>query len=200
VDFTLIYEGELLAYKEDRAPHKQAIRKQLHPQLKELWRLRFPHWLNSTQPSKGSRELYAGGVRIDQIASLYSVCGYRFVSLVIEDLVLACKIDILFLRKELAIGRIIQGGDLDNRLKTLFDALRVPKDCKEIGGITPGPDENPFYCLLQDDILITEVKIRADTLLVPTTYWQRRRKASDGDNVAANSCNGIQRRLCIVDK
>jgi hypothetical protein len=165
VEFTLIYEGPLLAYKEDRAAHKHSIRKQLHPQLKEQWRLRFPHWLTSTQPSKGSTKFYAGGPRVDQIASNYRICGYRFVPLVIEDLVLACKVDILFLRKELALGRIIQGGDLDNRLKTLFDALQ---GCKEIGGIPPERDsEDPFYCLLQDDILITEVNIRADTLLVP---------------------------------
>jgi hypothetical protein len=65
------------------------------------------------------------------------------------------------------LGRIIQGGDIDNRLKTLFDGLRIPKELKEIGGVPIEDDEKPFFCLLQDDALITEVKVRADTLLTP---------------------------------
>ena len=167
LEFTLVYEGPLLAYKEDRAPHKQSIRKQLHPQLRLLWQHRLPHWMNSNQVSGSIRRWEAGPPKVEQIASLYRVGDCGFVPLVTEHLVVACKLDILFLRREVGLGRIVQGGDIDNRLKTLFDALRIPKDTGELGGAVLSEDDNPFFCLLQDDILITDVRIRADTLLTP---------------------------------
>jgi hypothetical protein len=33
--------------------------------------------------------------------------------------------------------------------------------------ITPGPDEDPFYVLLEDDKLITHLSVTTDTLLEP---------------------------------
>jgi hypothetical protein len=61
---------------------------------------------------------------------------------------------------------VMQGGDLDGRLKTLFDALRLPDNVAEAGGVGPGEDENPFFCLLQDDKSISEVSVTTDQLLV----------------------------------
>ncbi len=59
-------------------------------------------------------------------------------------------------------------GDVDNRVKVLFDALRIPENPGEIPrDAIPGDDESPLFCLLQDDRLITEVKITTDRLLVP---------------------------------
>ena len=47
-------------------------------------------------------------------------CGERqFLPLVRERTALTCGLRIMFLRKENP-GRVYQGGDLDNRLKTLF--------------------------------------------------------------------------------
>jgi hypothetical protein len=51
----------------------------------------------------------------------------------------------LFLRREVGLGRIVQGGDIDNRLKTLFDALRIPKTMSETGGGAVADDESPFF-------------------------------------------------------
>ena len=59
------------------------------------------------------------------------------------------------------------GGDIDNRIKVLFDALRMPLNKSELRGQAPAKDEDPFYCLLQDDNQITEVKITTDRLLTP---------------------------------
>lgn len=57
------------------------------------------------------------------------------------------------------------GGDLDNRLKVLFDALRVPT-AGEVAGFEKAADEEPyFYCLMEDDALITDVAVTTDTLL-----------------------------------
>jgi hypothetical protein len=48
----------------------------------------------------------------------------------------SCSIDILFLHRD-APGRIVRsGGDIDNRIKVLFDALRVPDVCH---GLPPAP-------------------------------------------------------------
>ena len=61
------------------------------------------------------------------------------------------------------VGRIVHnGGDLDNRIKTLFDALRVPSAASEI----PKPDQFDYssggmYCLLQDDKLISRVSLKS---------------------------------------
>jgi hypothetical protein len=50
----------------------------------------------------------------------------------------------------------------------LFDALRIPADCSELGGATKEEDEDPyFFCLLEDDALITEVAVTTDALLAP---------------------------------
>jgi hypothetical protein len=53
-------------------------------------------------------------------------------------------------------------------LKTLFDALRIPREKKEIPeGDIAGDNENLFFCLLEDDNLITKVAIATDRLLIP---------------------------------
>jgi len=51
------------------------------------------------------------------------VSGKKFLPLVRQSLSLVCKLDILFLRKEEPGGIITQSGDIDNRLKTLFDGI-----------------------------------------------------------------------------
>ena len=64
-------------------------------------------------------------------------------------------------------GGLLSAGDLDNRVKTLFDALRKPKSKSELGGVVPAEDEDPFFCLLEDDSLITHTNVETDTLLEP---------------------------------
>jgi hypothetical protein len=59
-----------------------------------------------------------------------------------------------------------RGGDIDNRVKLLIDALRIPSDASEMKKRTgDDPDPNPMYCLLQDDNLITSFKVKTDRLL-----------------------------------
>jgi hypothetical protein len=36
-----------------------------------------------------------------------------------------------------------------------------------LAGATPEPGEDPFFCLIEDDSLITEVKVTTDRLLTP---------------------------------
>jgi len=62
-------------------------------------------------------------------------------------------------------------ADIDNRLKTIFDALQMPGSLNDLGArgskgqIRPKPNDDPFYVLLQDDRLITHVSVTTDTML-----------------------------------
>ena len=56
----------------------------------------------------------------------------------------------------------------DNRIKVLCDALRLPTT-DEVRGFSPEQDDVPFLCLLEDDSLITELKVTTDRLLTPPT-------------------------------
>jgi hypothetical protein len=169
LEFRLTYEGTLLSSgnKNPNTKHKHAIRKKLHPQLKRLWQV-SPYLKNMTFPSSGNFALseIARSTMIEHLADNRRVRKYRFVPLVTEDLSLWCGIDVLFLRPGRG-GRIISSGDIDNRLKTLFDALRRPKH-QELGQCPdPGEGEDSFFCLLEDDSLVTKVTVEADTLLDP---------------------------------
>jgi hypothetical protein len=79
----------------------------------------------------------------------------------------------LFLRRENPGELITKGGDIDNRLKTLFDALRVPEHSSELGGAVPEADENPFFCLMESDTLITDFHVTTDRLLLPLQSSER---------------------------
>jgi hypothetical protein len=101
----------------------------------------------------------------DALIKNWARCGYNFWPLVTEEFGLRCALDILFLRPE-EPGMLLLSGDLDGRIKTVFDALRMPNNLAEAGGIGPQTDETPFFCLLQDDKMISEVKIATDQLLL----------------------------------
>jgi hypothetical protein len=77
-----------------------------------------------------------------------------------------CALDILFLRRDNPGNIVAHGGDIDNRVKTLFDGLRMPETVSDLGGSQLDPqNEDPFYVLLEDDSLITSVSITTDRLL-----------------------------------
>ena len=58
------------------------------------------------------------------------------------------------------------GGDIDNRIKVLFDGLRIVDAPSELGKERAATDgsEDPFFCLLEDDSLIN---ITTDRLFTP---------------------------------
>jgi len=129
---------------------KHAIRRALHPQLKEAWD-QFPFLKRN----------------IDHFAEQYKYNGFRFVPLVSAQQAHHCRLDILFLRRDAPGNLIRSGGDIDNRIKVLFDGLKMVKSPADLGGATPQQGEDPFFCLVEDDSLITEVKITTDRLLTP---------------------------------
>jgi hypothetical protein len=180
--FTLIFDGELppSGNRNKRPTEKWDIRKKLEPQLIALW---------NTHPALSGIGLFAlrpqldshasglelirvvntpHTIRVDQQRELANrlrtpkvVGDKQFLPLVRKDLHLACSLDIHFLRQGEPGSVILPGGDLDNRAKTLFDALSVPNEQDLLGN----PDHEPFLCLLEDDSLIIDQRIRTDRLL-----------------------------------
>jgi len=171
MEFRLTYSGELIAasHNKPRASKKHEIRKCFHPQIRRLWEI-TPHLKAMRHPPIMPTEVNRAPdiSRIQYLAKNFSRGPFGFVPLVTKDLFLWCGIDILFLRPS-APGLIVKSGDIDNRLKTIFDALIVPKKLEDIGGIDvkPEDDEDPFFVLLEDDRLIAKVSVEADTLLEP---------------------------------
>lgn len=177
VQFRLTYEGQLLGASSTntRASHKHKVRRAFHPQLKNLWMTTRHLSARGSNPfSTGSilvnsqPPIYTTPSRLEWLASKYVCNGYRFIPLVTEDLSLLCSIDILFLRPDQP-GTLISSGDIDNRMKTLFDALRVPTIQEMANCTAPSVGEDPFFCLLEDDKLISHLSVETDMLLEPTS-------------------------------
>jgi hypothetical protein len=187
--FRLTYEGELKSGQKDAgtgqwdrlAEHKQAIRKIFHRQLKHLWatnkflseRKEHPKYNKADHRPVSDGGSYFGAEPHEEIplseyvSGLYQENGYRFVPLVREEISLLCSLRILFLRRDIP-GSVISAGDLDNRIKTVIDALRKPHSANELrGNEKPAEGEDPFYCLLDDDKQVSHLEVETDTLLDP---------------------------------
>lgn len=183
VEFRLLYEGELLSSGNKPKPeNKHEIRRKLHPQLRNLWQTKsnlrqYADHLGGAIPPHGGTENERMARGIGAIGLNYERAGYHCVPLVTERFALRCKVDILILRPDETQVIHSDGGDLDGKVKTIFDALQIPKDLANAGGIGPQQDEDPFYCLLEDDKLISEVHVTADQLL--SLPGHRQPKASD---------------------
>jgi len=89
---------------------------------------------------------------------------FKFVPLISPRLEAVASLEILLLRPESAGTVITQAGDIDNRLKTLMDALQIPKDNQIPKGVVPQEGEEAFYCLLEDDNLVTSLDISTGKL------------------------------------
>jgi hypothetical protein len=182
MEFRLIYRGRLPAEGRagGRAREKHLIRKVFHKQLKELWKqdpaLRQQAEQYFLVQRIGQRKMItpAGGgggkTWLEHIADNHERLGTRFVPLISEEGGFTCSLDILFLRRDNPGSLIIGdqgGGDIDNRIKVLLDGLKIPKVKDDLGGLEIKPDENPFFCLLDDDKLITSLSLTTDRLLIP---------------------------------
>ena len=78
------------------------------------------------------------------------------------------EVSIEMLRPERPGNLISETADIDNRLKTLFDALQVPKIEQLPANEVPAAEHSPFFlCLLEDDRLVTKVSVQAYRLLDP---------------------------------
>jgi hypothetical protein len=157
--FRLTYEGEIRPRAAASLPDIHMIRQRLHPQLKRVWdhppfaELK-EHWLRDFDVAKPDGFYW----RIKPVGAK------KYAALVAKHL--GAELDIIFLRQQ-ARGQLIgEGGGIDNRLKTLFDALRTPSkgEVQQLGAAV-AHDEEPLHCLLEDDALIHRVNVETDRLL-----------------------------------
>ena len=161
MEFLLTYEGRLLSTGNPTGPaatsknteHVHTIRKVFHKQLRAFW------GLNKVLMD----------VKEDPFFEIFTNDGFKWRPIATSRNKILCSLDILMLRPG-DPGNV--RFDIDNRLKTVFDALRLagqPQELlkKDATSQTPDGDENPFYVLLQDDSLITHLSVTTGTLLEP---------------------------------
>jgi hypothetical protein len=178
MEFRLTYKGPLVARQGDpmagqsvrvtKAENQHNIRSHFHWQLKRLWDT-TPFLRDGTVPSVGALLLPGSHPEREPIskaalAQRHSLYGHQFVPLVSNDLLLRCELEILFLRPDLP-DRTSWGGDIDNRMKTLLDALRIPEAGEDYGLRKLDDDKRPMFCLLEDDKLISRLSVETDQLL-----------------------------------
>ena len=191
--FRLTYEGELRATQREPLPaqsnplasHKHSIRRVFHKQLQRLWatdRFLSRYRITADDPNLGEQPVAAADSMfarwapadhelqplVEVVAARHHRLGYRFVPLVTSYFNLLCSLHMLFLRHDVP-GSAIQAGDIDNRIKTLIDALRMPQHENELvaGDEQPREGEDPFFCLLEDDNQVSGFSVETDTLLDP---------------------------------
>jgi hypothetical protein len=170
MEFRLTYQGPLKAHRDDkrlaeRSLHVHDIRKKFHKQLKLLW---------EKHPTLAQG--LGGQIWVDDnyeklpTSQTFKQDGFEWLPIVNDKNGLICKLQILMLRDG-PPGEVL--SDIDNRLKTLFDALRKANGPPELGintstgQVKPDADETPFCVLLEDDRLITHVAVTTDMLLEP---------------------------------
>ena len=159
MEFRLIYEGPLRG-QGAKSAHKWEIRRALHPQLQRLWQTRP---LVDAAPTLLAHPAAAGAVSV-----IVEKGGRLFAPLVTQRLNLYAEVSVLLFRQQPRGTLITDGGDIDNRLKTLLDGLRVPHGSMEgRTELPPQPDPTPFFCLLEDDSLVTKVAVESEQLLRP---------------------------------
>ncbi len=161
MEFRLIYEGPLKG-QGAKSSDKWVIRRALHPQLERLWQTRP---LSDAAPT-----LLAFPPQPTKVSVIVEKGGRIFAPLVSQRLNLYAEVSVLLFRQQPRGALITSGGDLDNRLKTLLDGLRVPHGALEgQPENTEKPDPAPFFCLLEDDALVTKVSVESEQLLRPAS-------------------------------
>jgi len=175
MQFRLFYEGLFKSAQRDPRPgqsdrladHKHEIRRHFHRQLRHFWEINGFLSQYETEGTLLGVERHEKRPLKDALAAWTpSLGGFHFVPLVCERFNLSCQIDLLVMRRDRP-GGIWAPRDLDNRLKVIFDALKVPRNLSELGAAVPLDGENPLFVLLEDDSLITHVSVETDELLDP---------------------------------
>jgi hypothetical protein len=156
MEYTLFYRGSLKVNGSPRDKHE--LRKYFHPQIKQIW---------NQQPFLNFQGFYKSSSEPGHTIAR-KIGDFNFVPLVCQALYLVAKLQITLLRPETPGAIITHGGDIDNRLKTLLDSLKIPSEPTALpNNCKPGDNEDPFYCLLEDDNLVTELSVTTAQLFVP---------------------------------
>lgn len=177
MELTLRYSGPLRSNADPKEKHR--IRLALHGQLEALWsedrRLKeiYEDWKNLQIATRKGPHFEVNRPIVGQKNFFwrYPLEGYNFIPLITHVHELHCHLRVRLYRKMGPEGVLFVGGDLDNRLKTLLDALQVPSEQGQVPKAEESgtsPDEwPPVFCLLDDDRAVTKLSIESIKLLTP---------------------------------
>ena len=192
--FKLIYYGELLINPKRRTHHLHDIRSVLSPQLKRLTEISPYTEIRDKLTARGT------GVR--------EVGGVKFFPIITPELDLLAEIDVQIMHPEILDT---PHADIDNRMKTLLDALKRPQNANEVAEATQkevhGKKDNTIYTLLDDDHLVTRLTINTSHLLAePSGGLLRTKKKSDAldhrllliISVNIRASRGTIDNLCVI--
>jgi hypothetical protein len=153
MEFTLFYTGIIKSGNSADITNKNDIRVKIHEQLTTL---------RNHPPLNSRKDLFDKNAYPDFHTN---VKGFDYFSLVSGkwNMYVELSLNVLIPHNSLSFG------DIDNKLKTLFDALRPPRNENEIPkSWIPNSTQKPLLCLLEDDELIYKVNIDTDYLLDTT--------------------------------
>jgi len=164
LEFHLVYQGLLpSAGNKPHSREKHFIRRYLHKQLVNAWNTKYPLKARQEVFSRSDKPTHDPviwkGLDTSQDEFIKHLNGKRYLPIVIESLALVCKLNILLLSMG---SNVMDTGDLDGRVKTILDALKMPKRDDYAEG-----DEDPLFCLLEDDKSISDLRVTADLLMAP---------------------------------
>lgn len=130
------------------------MRRDFHSQLSKLWGKEPFQVLKQWEES----DFAAGAPKFTR-----QWRDQTFVPLLGEQIGVGARIDITLLTGMPSQKQVVSAGDLDNRIKRIIDALRVPKGESEMAiHLPPGAR---WYCLLEDDDVVTAVSARLGAFL-----------------------------------
>jgi hypothetical protein len=176
--FTLKYDGPLPADRaaKPRAAEKNRIRHVFHQQLEQFWRNHYAldNYAQGGFPDIPIDERRRGATGPFDDKRLWRGGGfwqgtlgpYSFVPLVTRHSGRQCRAEIVLLRPGQP-GGLVSSGDLDSRVKTLFDCLRMPHSTRELDGMDQVQAGGRVYCVLEDDSLIGSFAVESGALLLP---------------------------------
>lgn len=158
MEFRLIFDGDLRPRKRSSIEDIHQIRMAIHYQMISLWAYEPLAHVKKRWIDEGGSE--------GNMNARDEIDGQTFISVVSRKLFTQAELDILLLKAQPPGMLVTNQGDIDNRMKTLFDGLRVPtkseaKELKTRGAL----GEETIFCLLQDDDLISRLTVSTDRLL-----------------------------------
>lgn len=148
VSISFKYKGPLPSggRKSPRSKEKQLIRRQLNLQIAK--------YMENPPP-----EIFGLSTSNER----KSIGTFVFQPIICKGRGISCELEIKVFSRT-PFGTVYSHGDLDNRIKTLFDALCTPNKDQLTDTDSPTDKESLFWILLEDDSLITDFSVKTEPL------------------------------------
>jgi len=161
MDLELDYDGFVPSHQGGHSEHKQKLRMAFSEQLRRHWTQQSDYLWNWYSKGLPVARVNADGIcDPDPVEPFFKVelFNYWMIPLASYRNNLSCRVDVKILRRKQR-SRLVQGrADLDNQLKLVQDALKMPKNQNEVPGNMYGHGDEMFV-LVEDDSLITRSSV-----------------------------------------